>query len=55
MSSGIRKGIFTPMPFIGRVFPFYFGSLYRPSIIQNLPSMMLSNIWKKEFKELMSG
>jgi hypothetical protein len=55
MSFGIRKGIFIPMPFIGKVSLIYFGNPYSPSTIRNLPNMMLLSIWKKEFTELELG
>jgi hypothetical protein len=55
MSFGIRKGIFIPMPFIGRVSLVYFGNPYSLSTIWNLPNMMLLSIWRKEFTELTSG
>jgi hypothetical protein len=54
MFSGIRKGIFILMPFIGKVSLVYFGNPYSLSTIRNLPNMMLLSFWRMEFTELMS-
>jgi hypothetical protein len=54
MSFGIRKGIFIPMPFIGKVSVVYFGNPYSLFIIRSLLSMMLLSLWRMEFIELMS-
>jgi hypothetical protein len=53
MFSGIRKGIFTPMPSIGKVSLAYSGNPYSLFIIQSLLSIMLSSLWKMEFIQLM--